>query len=292
MSDFLNSIKHNFMDKNGKISASRLLWFFRKNIDLAIKLKELTPKCKGEDNYRERLFWLENGLKDYVKCANPGCTNPMIGLTRWTVLKNDTIWNESNHRLTCCNDCKHKLHSLRAADVNSSRKKTMLFKYGVEHSSQLNSNSFKSDNPMKKNEYINKAKNTCLEKYGVDNPSKDSSIMDKIINHGYSAKNYMMPSGNIVRIRGYEWKALDELLVNYEEFDIEVSTKKIPKIKYIWDDGSEHYYFPDIFIEKENLLIEVKSDYFMIKDFRNNLIKAQAAKKLGYQFRFMVYSGK
>lgn len=81
------------------------------------------------------------------------------------------------------------------------------------------------------------------------------------------------------------------MLQVYDESDIEVSAKIIPKIKYKWEDDSEHYYFPDIFIEKDNLLIEVKSDYYMLKDFEKNQRKAVATKQCGYNFKFMVYGG-
>lgn len=78
-------------------------------------------------------------------------------------------------------------------------------------------------------------------------------------------------------------------LKNYDESEIEVSAKKIPKIKYFWEDGSEHYYFPDIYIEKDNLIIEVKSDYTMLLDFEKNQRKAVATKRAGYNFKFMVF---
>ena len=121
--------------------------------------------------------------------------------------------------------------------------------------------------------------------------SQVTEIFEKMNKNGYASKDYIFPSGKVVRIRGYEWKALDELLKIYDESEIEVATKKIPKIKYYWSDGSEHYYFPDIYIKKENLLIEVKSDYTMLKDFEKNQRKAVATKKNGYNFKFMIYEG-
>lgn len=52
-------------------------------------------------------------------------------------------------------------------------KETCLEKYGV-------------DNP-RKNDYIKrKAKETCLEKYGVDNPSKNKEVLDKIASSHYA----------------------------------------------------------------------------------------------------------
>lgn len=290
MSIFLDSIKSNFLDKNNKISASRLLWFFRKNPTTKQQLFDLTPNCHGDENFMERIFWIENGLTDYLECANPTCKSKLKGITYWSVSKEPIEWNKNNHRLSCSNECKHQLHSFRKVEVHEKRTKVMKANYGLENPALLDTNSFKKNNPMKNTNTVEKVKKTCLEKYGVDNPSKSIMVMDKIIKRGYGSKNYTFPSGKVVRIRGYEWKALDDLLKIYDESEIEVKTTKIPKIKYTWEDESVHYYFPDIFIKKDNLIIEVKSDYYMRKDFVKNMRKAAATKQLGYGFKFMVYS--
>ena len=291
MSQFLDSIKSNFLDKNNKISASRLLWFFRKNSTTKQQLFDLTPNCTGDENFMERIFWIENGLTDYLECANPTCKSKLKGITYWSVSKEPIDWNKNNHRLSCSNECKHALHSFRKDEVHAKRTEAMKNNYGIENPAHLDTNSFKKNNPMKNRDIVAKVKNTCIEKFGVDNPSKCNVIMDKIIKAGYGAKDYTFPSGKVVRIRGYEWKALDDLLKIYDETEIEVKTINIPKIKYTWEDESIHYYFPDIYIKKENLLIEVKSDYYMRKDFVKNMRKAVATKQLGYGFKFMVYSG-
>lgn len=289
METFLNHLKSNFLDKHNKISASRMLQFFKNNPDAKNKLIQLTQKCEGTSNFAERIFWLENSLDDYLICSNPKCGNQLIGVTRW---QDSKYLNHSKYEyfMCCSNKCKHQLHSIRTDSVHPKRVKTFQDKYGITNSAHLDSNVFKSNNPMKNKKSIDKMKQTCIEKYGVDNPSKSTEIMNKIIKQGYRSKDYIFPSGKVVRIRGYEWKALDELLQHYNETDIEVSAKRIPKIRYCWEDGTEHYYFPDIYIQKDNLVIEVKSDYFMRKDFDKNNRKAVATKNLGYNFKFMVYS--
>lgn len=276
MNNFIEKIKPNFLDKNNKISASKLLWFFRKNPTEKQQLLELTPNCIGDENFMERIFWLENNLDDYLECVNPNCTNNLHNITRWENKKTQTKWTKSNHRLACSNECKHQLHSFRNDEVHARRVEIWLEKYGVEHSSRLDTNLFKLDNPMKKMECIEKAKMTCIEKYGVDNPSKNPEVIAKIkekanrsfeeqmeinnkreltclqkygkshisklpetqdkikktylekygVEHnsqvpeifeqmnknGYTSKDYIFPSGKIVRIRGFENKALDDLL--------------------------------------------------------------------------------
>jgi len=289
MNLFLDKITKYILDKNNKISASRLLWYFRKNPIDREELFGLTLGCIGEENFMERIFWLQNKLTDYIKCANPKCNANLVGITYWSVSKENIGWNKDNHRLTCSNTCKHELHRFRKNEVHEKRVTTFISKYGIDNSAHLSTNSYKTNNPMKNPKTVEKMKNTCLEKYGVDNASKVGTIMEKIINHGHRAKDYIFPSGKVVRIRGYEWRALDELLKIYDESELEVSAKKIPKIKYYWTDGTEHYYFPDIYIEKDNLLIEVKSTYFMKKDYDKNIQKKVATEQAGYDFRFMIY---
>ena len=98
----------------------------------------------------------------------------------------------------------------------------------------------------------------------------------------------MFPSGKVVHIQGFENLALDELLHTYDESDILVGSKNMPKIWYEYATVKRRYY-PDIFIPKDNLLIEVKSDFTMRANFEINNIKAQAARDHGYNFEFYVY---
>lgn len=104
----------------------------------------------------------------------------------------------------------------------------------------------------------------------------------------YIEKYFLGKSGKIVKIQGYENKALDELLTIYKEDEIVIEKSKIPKISYIKDDN-KHYYFPDIYIPKENLIIEVKSEWVMLQNFYINMLKFQAVKSAGYKFTLKVF---
>lgn len=64
---------------------------------------------------------------------------------------------------------------------------------------------------------------------------------------------------------------------------------EIPRIKYTGIDGKNHRYYPDIFIPKENLIIEVKSDFTFRYNQETNLLKEAATKNAGYNYRFMIY---
>jgi len=84
---------------------------------------------------------------------------------------------------------------------------------------------------------------------------------------------------------------LDELLTLYNEENIENDRKYIPNIKYKLY-NKQHYYYPDIYIKSENLIIEVKSIWTYKIDLIKNINKALAVRKVGYKFEFWIYDNK
>lgn len=101
----------------------------------------------------------------------------------------------------------------------------------------------------------------------------------------------MMPSGNVVKYQGYENIALDELVQLYEEDDIFIGRLLVPSIIYYIDE-KKHVYFPDFFIQKENKIIEVKSEWTIQLRRGNIEEKAQATIKAGYAYEIWVYNDK
>jgi len=104
----------------------------------------------------------------------------------------------------------------------------------------------------------------------------------------------------LVRVQGNEPQAIKYLLKTYKPSDIKVqSTKEIPKIKYKYN-GKERTHYPDIYIPKENKLIEVKSlftfglthydVYGRSRAYTFNCIKAKAkaALKQGFNYEVMI----
>ena len=116
-------------------------------------------------------------------------------------------------------------------------------------------------------------KNTILDLYGVDNIMKLEEYFQKRENSSKRKKIYKFPSGKEIKLQGYENLAIDDLLKIYKEEEIEVSTcGKVPKIPYEFQKEDKIYY-PDIFIPKENKIIEVKSCYTFLYDVDKNLTK-------------------
>jgi hypothetical protein len=130
---------------------------------------------------------------------------------------------------------------------------------------------------------------SCMRKYGVEHLAHVPEIHFK--QHCYKFKDYVMPSGDIRKIQGYENLALDELLDEHPEQVI--STKRFA-ISYMFED-EEHYYYPDILLEYEpQIIIEVKSSYTMYdkKFYLRNLAKKNACLGQGYKFEFWIYDKK
>lgn len=104
-------------------------------------------------------------------------------------------------------------------------------------------------------------------------------------------KDYVFPSGETVRVQGYEDMALNILLEHYDESDIFVGVKKINDeigiIRYMFE-NKERRYYPDIYIKSINTIIEVKSDWTFEHHKEKNLAKEKECLQLGFNFEFMI----
>ena len=81
---------------------------------------------------------------------------------------------------------------------------------------------------------------------------------------------------------GYESQFLDYIFQNniLKEDEIDYSPKGI---KYHHADGTEHYYFPDFYIPKWNLIVEIKSDWTEQLD-KNVYLKENETIKQGFNY--------
>lgn len=186
--------------------------------------------------------------------------------------------------------------SLSNKKVIEKRKETNLEKYGEENYlktkeakekiKKTNIENFGVDNIFKHKTYI---KEKFKEKYGVENPSSLNWVQEKKEKTSFSSKQYKWKTGEISYVQGYEPFVLNYLEEKGYKFE-EVLTSKLdmPEIIYIGEDNLEHRYFPDIYIPKENLIIEVKSEWTMKKEFYKNMLKFSAVKNLGFNFEIKV----
>lgn len=117
--------------------------------------------------------------------------------------------------------------------------------------------------------------------------------MDKMSKNAYKLKHYILPSGNIIKVQGYEHYAYDELIniENINEEDISNGASNVPEIWYKIDDKERRHYV-DIYIPSQNRCIEVKSTWTAEKKKDNIFLKQQAGKELGYNYEIWIYDGK
>ena len=217
-------------------------------------------------------------------------------------------------------------NAFQSDEIKQKIKNTLNKKYGVDylHQSDVIKQKYRDtclsrygfDNPGKVAIYRDKMKQTNIERYGTENPTSLPEIRDRVektnilkfgakyplqnpkimdaamINQQlsyYRRKLYVFPSGKTVNVRGYEPKVIDELLRSgLAETDLVCEVGEIPKINYVDVDGKTRRYYPDIYLPRFNLLLEVKSMYTFLFDKENNLRKRQASIEAGYCFRFVI----
>ena len=169
-------------------------------------------------------------------------------------------------------------------------KNTNLSRYGVDNILKLESVAKEVSRKNKENapDRFAKAKKTIRERYGVDYVSQVPEIHLKQQRTRF--KLYTLPSGTVIKVQGYEPRALDILLTMTTEDNIVTKRSLLPNIWYENSDHTKHRYFIDIMLVNENKLIEVKSTYTYSKDLNNNLRKKEACLALGYLFEFWVFS--
>ena len=144
------------------------------------------------------------------------------------------------------------------------------------------------DNVSKSSEIQQKKIESSRLHFGVDHPMQNPIIADRSSKNAFLTKEYTYPSGKKILVQGYENMALDILLKTYDEADIETEKSKMPEYWYIGDDIKYHKYFPDIWIAKDNLIIEVKSIYTYEMKKRNVDIKRKAVEYCGQTFKLMI----
>jgi len=166
-------------------------------------------------------------------------------------------------------------------EVKDKAKKTIFNKYGVENVFQCE-------------EIKHKIKDINIKKYGVANPMQNSIISEKSLINSHKIKDYILPSGNILKYQGYENFALDKIIKEWkiEETDIITRGDKIPEIWWLDKDEKRRRYFVDIYIPSKNLIIEVKSIWTITLNKDNIMSKLNASKDLGFNTLLWVFDKK
>ena len=186
-------------------------------------------------------------------------------------------------------------HVAQRKDIKKKKENTIFKKYGVKNLSQLES--------IKK-----KKENTSLKNWGVKNPSQSELIKKKKENT--SLKNWgvkywvqLRKDNGCFKIYFKKYKEfnlhyqstyeLDFLIFCENNNIINDVTDFKKRINYTMENVNRIYY-PDFYVKKYNLIIEIKSTYWYEKYFEKNQLKKEICEKLGYKYLFIIdknYSG-
>ena len=191
-------------------------------------------------------------------------------------------------------------HATQHNDIKNKTKETRLERYGIcnedikEKRRLTNLERYGAENAMQNKQIRENAKQTNLKRYGVEYVSQNADIMEKMTTNMYKFKEYITPSGNTLKIQGYEHFALDKLFQeeNISENDILTGCKNVPTIWYEDANSEKHRHYVDIFIPSQNRCIEVKSTWTAKLNNHTIFLKKEAAKKMGYKYEIWIYNTK
>jgi hypothetical protein len=108
----------------------------------------------------------------------------------------------------------------------------------------------------------------------------------------YKWKDFMFPCGKLVRVQGYEPKAISYLIdQGYSSEDLVLSRSEVPVVEYVRK-GRPRRYFVDIYILSENRMIEVKSPWTFGLGINDGslCLKSDAALAAGYKFEIWIFA--
>jgi hypothetical protein len=133
-----------------------------------------------------------------------------------------------------------------------------------------------------------KSRQKYFEKTGFYNPMQNPKVFSSRV---YKRKKYILPSGKIIKYQGYENVAITEKLKEHNESELIFDANHIPRIEYENTVKNRiSIYYPDLYIPKENLIIEVKSSWTYKADYELNILKRDACINQGYNFQFWICS--
>jgi len=296
-------VKNTMLDKYGVEYASQSKECMNKMKDTMVKkygceyaTQSIDHKNKIKNTNLER-YGCEYGLQNKEIIQKRELTN----LEKYGV-KNITQSEYVKEKIKATNLDKYGVeYNIQREDIKEKIKEMNLEKYGVEYSFQredvkekiksTNLARYGVESNIQREDIKKKIKTTNLERYGVEYVSQNPIIAERMIKMSYNKKDYILPSGKIIKIQGYENYALDELIANnINEYDIITGCSKVPEIWYIDKNGKKRRHFVDIFIPSCNKCIEIKSAWTMETQKDIVFLKQEAAKKLGYLYEIWIYS--
>lgn len=284
----------NFVNSS-KAKQTKLIKYGDENYQNVEKIKQTKLEKWGDENF--------NNIEK-IKQTN---------LYKWGVtctLESDIV----KEKIKQTNLQKYGIEDSRSSDiVIKKRILTNLKKYGTEHYTQTE-------------EFIKKSKETSLKKYGVLSPNqfdgiKNKKVLSMIEKYGYINNSLTEESKDKLRKTNLERYGVEypmqvlefaekqqknsKKIIKYNDtlyyqgsyekdfldyisgIKLINDIKRGPSVKYNFN-GENKIYYPDFYLEKYNLIIEIKSSYYYCKFIEKNIAKKQKCINDGYNFIFII----
>ena len=126
--------------------------------------------------------------------------------------------------------------------MKETAKETMIERYGVDHN-------------MKTQKCLDDRVETYRKNYGCDNPTQNHEVLIKSFSKGN--KIHLFRNTDIYYQASYELDFLEKY------YDL-INVKRGPSINYIYN-GKNKVYHSDFYIKDFNLIVEIKSSYWLKK---------------------------
>lgn len=311
----------NYIEERGK---NALVLAIRNSNRIKECIIKYTNNLPTETKFNQRCYHIINDIVDIPLCKECGVKNVNFNNRNkiWTYLDFcsptcGTLNKDTSNKLktTCIekygvdNYSKTKEFKERMVEMNQRDYGVDWYQQSVNFKNKSKSTQIERygvDNYSKTEYFKERFKKTCIEKYGVDHYSKSVEFKDKFfmtneLEYGsirkdstfFKYKNYTLPTGELVKLQGYEPFALDILLSQYDINDISMTyidiKNSIGIVEYVMN-GNKRMYIPDFYINSSKKIIEVKSTYTYKVQLEKNLLKKQACLDMGLLFEFWIIS--
>lgn len=262
--------------------------------------KEAIDKLKNNENWKKSIFGSEINKASMLKIHGVDNIFKKEGFSKIARASmkekyGDEAYNNTRARESYTEKTGNKNSLCEGTESRKKAKNTNLQIYGVDNVFKLKGSiriswALKGIETCKerygdnyKQILVEKNKKANLLKYGVEHTTQVPYIAQKIFENSKKYRTYLTPSGKEIKLQGYEPYIYNQLLDYFSEEEIISDRDKIPNIKYIYDNKKKIYY-PDFYIPKENLIIEVKSTYTVTLSKEKQILKYEAVKRGGYTF--------
>ena len=253
-------------------------------------------------------------------CGSPKCVGKTVSDTRQSLpLEKKLIASENYERAQKSKTPQQRLDEIEKKKITYFEKygtswanghgqkekaaSTKLEKFGDAkfNNSKISREKNKNKSLVEKNQINDRRRQTNLGLYGVENCFLIPGVKSKSAISNSKGREFTLPSGKIIRVRGYEDKVITKVLETYDESELVVddilTAFNLPVFQYV--DHRRHIlkYYPDVYIPKENKIVEIKSRWWWDGNgdqkhksrLTNNLKKRQSVLAKGFMYELWLF---